>query len=140
MKEEQQNEAKNRNLLRFVHAQDSGGLYDGTGTYAEALQEVRAGHKRGHWMWYVFPQMKGLGHSEMAEFFGINGREEAKSYIEHPVLKERLVEICEAVLGNEHSAYEIFGSDTLKFRACILLFASVSDIPVFKNIKNKYRW
>ena len=140
MKEEQQNEAKNRNLLRFVHAQDSGGLYDGTGTYAEALQEVRAGLKRGHWMWYVFPQMKGLGHSEMAEFYGINGREEAKTYIEHPVLKERLVEICEAVLGNEHSAYEIFGSDTLKFRACILLFASVSDIPVFKQIKNKYRW
>ena len=138
--EEQQNEARNRNLLRFVHAQDSGGLYDGTGTYAEALQEVKAGHKRGHWMWYVFPQMKGLGHSEMAEFYGINGREEAKAYIEHPVLKERLVEICEAVLGNEHSAYEIFGADTIKFRACILLFASVSDIPVFKNIKNKYRW
>ena len=133
-------EARNRNLLRFVHAQDSGGLYDGTGTYAEALQEVRAGHKRGHWMWYVFPQMKGLGHSEMAEFYGINGREEAKAYIEHPVLKERLVEICEAVLGNEHSAYEIFGADTIKFRACILLFASVSDIPVFKQIKNKYRW
>ena len=137
---EQQNEASSRNLLRFVHAQDCGGLYDGTGTYAEALQEVKAGRKRGHWMWYVFPQMKGLGHSEMAEFYGINGREEAKAYIEHPVLKERLVEICEAVLGNEHSAYEIFGSDTLKFRACILLFASVSDIPVFKQIKNKYRW
>ena len=140
MTEDIRKEARNRNLLRFVHAQDSGGLYDGTGTYAEALQEVRAGHKRGHWMWYVFPQMKGLGHSEMAEFYGINGREEAKAYIEHPVLKERLVEICEAVLGNEHSAYEIFGSDTLKFRACILLFASVSDIPVFKQIKNKYRW
>ena len=138
--EEQQNEARNRNLLRFVHAQDSGGLYDGTGTYAETLQEVKVGHKRGHWMWYVFPQMKGLGHSEMAEFYGINGREEAKAYIEHPVLKERLVEICEAVLGNEHSAYEIFGADTIKFRACILLFASVSDIPVFKQIKNKYRW
>ena len=53
---EQQNEARNRNLLRFVHAQDSGGIYDGTGTYAQALQEVRAGHKRGHWIWYVFPQ------------------------------------------------------------------------------------
>ena len=137
---ERQNEARNRNLLRFVHAQESGGLYDGTGTYAEALQEVKAGHKRGHWMWYVFPQMKGLGHSEMAEFYGINGREEAKAFIEHPVLKERLVEICEAVLGNEHSAYEIFGADTIKFRACILLFASVSDIPVFKQIKSKYRW
>lgn len=133
-------EARNRNLLRFVHAQESGGLYDGTGTYAEALQEVKAGHKRGHWMWYVFPQMKGLGHSEMAEFYGINGREEAKAFIEHPVLKERLVEICEAVLRNEHSAYEIFGADTIKFRACILLFASVSDIPVFKQIKSKYRW
>ena len=133
-------EAINRNLLRFIHAQDSGGLYDGTGTYAEALQEVKAGHKRGHWMWYVFPQMKGLGHSEMAGFYGINGREEAKAYIEHPVLKERLVEISEAVLGNEHSAYEIFGADTIKFRACILLFASVSDIPVFKQIKSKYRW
>ena len=132
-------EAINRNLLRFVHAQDSGGLYDGTGTYAEALQEVKAGHERGHWMWYVFPQMKGLGHSEMAEFYGINGREEAQAYIEHPVLKERLVEICEAVLGNEHSAYEIFGADTIKFRACILLFASVSDISVFKQIKSKYR-
>ena len=140
MIEDIRKEARNRNLLRFVHAQDSGGLYDGTGTYAEALQEVKAGHKRGHWMWYVFPQMKGLGHSEMAEFYGINGREEAKAFIEHPVLKERLVEICEAVLGNEHSAYEIFGADTIKFRACILLFASVSDIPVFKQIKSKYRW
>lgn len=140
MTEEQQNEAKNRNLLRFVHAQDSGGIYDGTGTYAEALQEVRAGHKRGHWIWYVFPQMKGLGHSEISQFYGINGREEAKAYIEHPVLRERLVEICEAVLNSETSVYDIFGSDAIKVRACVLLFASVSDIPVFKRIKSKYRW
>ena len=95
------NQAKRRNLLRFLHAQDSGGIYDGTGTYAQALEEVRAGHKRGHWIWYVFPQMKGLGHSEISEFYGINGREEAKAYIEHPILRERLVEICEAVLHNE---------------------------------------
>ena len=140
MTDERLNEARNRNLLRFIHAQDSGGIYDGTGTYAEALQEVKAGHKRGHWIWYVFPQMKGLGKSEISEFYGINGREEAKDYIEHPVLKERLVEICKAVLNNEHSAYDIFGADTIKFRACILLFASVSDIPVFMQIKNKYRW
>jgi uncharacterized protein (DUF1810 family) len=136
----QKTEARQRNLLRFVHAQDSGGIYEGTGTYAQALQEVKAGRKRGHWIWYVFPQMKGLGKSEISQFYGINGREEAKAYIEHPVLKERLVEICEAVLYNEHSAYEIFGSDTIKFRSCILLFASVSEIPVFKQIKNKYRW
>ena len=140
MKDDRQNEARNRNLLRFVHAQDSGGIYDGTGTYAQALQEARGGHKRGHWIWYVFPQMRGLGKSEISEFYGINGREEAKAYIEHPVLKERLVEICKAVLNNEHSAYDIFGADTIKFRACILLFASVSDIPVFMQIKNKYRW
>ena len=140
MTDDRLNEARNRNLLRFVHAQDSGGIYDGTGTYAEALQEVKAGHKRGHWIWYVFPQMKGLGKSEISQFYGINGREEAKAYIDHPVLRERLVEICEAVLNNEHSANDIFGADTIKVRACILLFASVSDIPVFKQIKNKYRW
>ena len=133
-------EAIKRNLLRFVHAQDSGGIYDGTSTYAQALEEVRAGHKRGHWIWYVFPQMKGLGKSEISEFYGINGREEAKAYIEHPVLRERLVEICEAVLNSETSVYDIFGSDAIKVRACILLFASVCDIPVFKQIKNKYRW
>lgn len=133
-------EAQKRNLLRFVHAQDGGGIYDGTGTYAEALQEVKAGHKRSHWIWYVFPQMKGLGHSEMSKFYGINGREEAKAYIEHPILRERLVEICEAVLNSPTSVYDIFGSDTIKVRSCILLFASVCDIPVFKQIKNKYKW
>lgn len=140
MTEEQQNEARQRNLLRFVHAQDSGGIYDGTGTYAQALEEVRAGHKRDHWIWYVFPQMKGLGSSEISQFYGINGREEAKAYIEHPILRERLVEICEAVLNSETSVYDIFGSDSIKVRACVLLFASVSDIPVFKRIKSKYRW
>ena len=133
-------EARQRNLLRFVHAQDSGGIYDDTGTYAQALQEVRAGRKQGHWMWYVFPQMKGLGHSGIAEFYGINGREEAYAYIAHPVLRERLVEISEAVLNNEKSAYDIFGSDIIKFRACMLLFASVSEEPVFKNIIAKNRW
>jgi len=135
-----QEEAKARNLLRFIHAQDSGGIYDGTGTYAEALQEVKNGHKQGHWVWYVFPQMKGLGKSEIAQFYGINGREEAKAYIEHPILRDRLVEISEAVLNNEKSVYDIFGLDAIKVRACILLFASVSDIPVFKQIKSKYRW
>ena len=140
MKDDRQNEARNRNLLRFVHAQDSGGIYDGTGTYAQALQEVRGGHKRGHWIWYVFPQMRGLGKSEISEFYGINGREEAKAYIEHPVLRERLVEICEAVLNSETSVYDIFGRDAIKVRSCILLFVSVCDIPVFKQIKSKYRW
>lgn len=140
MQNNSKNEAKQRNLLRFIHAQDSGGIYDNTGTYAEALQEVKNGHKHGHWMWYVFPQMKGLAHSEISKFYGINGREEAKAYIEHPVLRERLVEITEAVLKNEHSVYAIFDDDTIKFRACMLLFASVSDIPVFRQVIAKYHW
>ena len=109
-------------------------------SYAEALQEVKNGHKRGHWIWYVFPQMKGLGKSEISQFYGINGREEAKAYIEHPILRERLVEISEAVLNNEKSVYDIFGQDAIKVRSCILLFESVSDIPVFKQLKSKYRW
>ena len=140
VKKEEWNDAKNKNLLRFIHAQDSGGIYDGTGTYAEALQEVKNGHKSGHWVWYVFPQMKGLGKSEISQFYGIDGREEAKAYIEHPVLRERLIEISEAVLNNEKSVYDIFGQDAIKVRACILLFASVSDIPVFKQLKSKYHW
>lgn len=140
MAEEQQKEARQRNLQRFVHAQDSGGIYEGTSTYAEALQEVKNGHKRGHWIWYVFPQMKGLGCSEISEYYGIDGREEVKAYIEHPILRERLMEICEVVLNSETSVYDIFGNDTIKVRSCILLFASVCDIPVFKQIKSKSRW
>ena len=135
-----QTEARQRNLLRFVHAQDNGGIYDGTATYAEALLEVKNGHKRSHWIWCVFPQMKGLGKSEISKYYGINGREEAQAYIEHPILRERLVEISEAVLNSETSVYDIFGSDTIKVRSCILLFASVCDIPVFKQLKSKYRW
>ncbi len=139
VKKEEWNDAK-KNLLRFIHAQDSGGIYDGTGTYAEALQEVKNGHKSGHWIWYIFPHMKGLGKSEISQFYGIDGREEAKAYIAHPILRERLVEISEAVLNNEKSVYDIFGQDAIKVRACILLFESVCDIPVFKQIKSKYRW
>ena len=134
------NKARQRNLLRFIHAQDAGGLYDNTQTYQTALQEIRNGHKRTHWIWYVFPQMKGLGHSEISEFYGINGREEAKAYIENPILRERLIEATKAILDNNKTVYEIFGQDTIKVRACILLFASVSDNPIFKRVINKYHW
>ena len=134
-------EAKQRNLLRFVHAQDSGGLYDGTGTYAEALQEVKNGHKSGHWVWYVFPQMKGLGKSEIAQFYGINGREEAKAYIEHPILRERLIRAFQVLLDSDKSVYEVFSNlGVLKIRTCALLFASITDEPVFKQLIRKYHW
>ena len=125
-------------LQRFLNAQESGGIYDNMSTYQTALQEIHEGHKRTHWMWYVFPQMKGLGHSELSDFYGINGREEAFAYIAHPILRERLIEATEATM--KHDVYSLFGADTIKFRACILLFASVSDIPIFKQVMNKYRW
>ena len=134
------NEARQRNLLRFIHAQDSGGIYDGTSTYKQALEEIRKGYKKSHWIWYVFPQMKGLGHSEISEFYGINGREEAKAYMENPILSQRLIEATQAVLDSEHSAYDIFGQDVIKFRACMLLFSTISDDMVFKQVINKYRW
>ena len=134
------NEAKQRNILRFIHAQDSGGIYDGTSTYKQALEEIRNGYKKSHWIWYVFPQMKGLGHSEISEFYGINGREEAKAYMENPILSQRLIEATQAVLDSEHSAYDIFGQDVIKFRACMLLFSTISDDIVFKQVINKYRW
>ena len=129
-----------RNLLRFIHAQDSGGIYDGTSTYKQALEEIRNGYKKSHWIWYVFPQMKGLGHSEISEFYGINGREEAKAYMENPILSQRLIEATQAVLDSEHSVYDIFGQDVIKFRACMLLFSTISNDKVFKQVINKYRW
>lgn len=127
-------------LKRFLDAQDAGGLYDNTETYQTAVQEVKNGLKRTHWIWYVFPQMKGLGKSEISKYYGINGREEAYAYIDHPVLRERLVEITQAVLDNKKSVYEIFGSDTIKVRDCMRLFASVSEIPVFRQMLVKYKW
>ena len=134
------------NLKRFLNAHDGAGRGvnegDVVSSYAQALQEVKAGCKKTHWIWYIFPQMAGIKgtHSRPALFYGINGRYEAYQYINHPVLRNHLVEISEAVLNNKHSAYEIFGNDDIKFRSCILLFASVSDIPVFKQLKNKYSW
>jgi len=127
-------------LKRFLNAQESGGLYDNMTNYRTALQEIRNGHKQTHWIWYVFPQMKGLGKSEISKYYGINGREEAYAYIDHPVLRERLVEITQAVLDNKKTVYEIFGADTIKVRDCMRLFASVSEIPVFRQMLVKYKW
>ncbi len=133
-------QAKQRNLLRFVHAQDFGGIYDNTSTYNQALEEIKKGYKKSHWIWYVFPQMKGLGKSEISKSYGINGREEACEYIANPILKERLIEVTKVLLNSKYSVYEIFGNDTIKVRACMLLFASVSDIPEFKQLIQKYHW
>ena len=108
-------------LERFVRTQD------GT-AYETALAEIRSGRKRSHWMWYVFPQVAGLGFSEMSQRFAIESAAEARAYLAHPVLGPRLVECVEAVLAVKgRSAHAIFGSpDDLKLRSCATLFAQVS--------------
>ena len=88
----------------------------------------------------IFPQMRGLGTSEKSKYYGIQNRDEAEEYINYPILRDRLVEITEAVYNSDKSVYEIFGNDAIKVRSCMLLFASVSDIPIFKQMINKYSW
>lgn len=120
-------------LDRFVRAQEN--------DYDRALAEVRAGRKRSHWMWYVFPQFAGLGFSPMSERYAIRSRTEAEAYLRHPVLGPRLIEICEAALAVEgRSAFDVFGSpDDLKLRSCATLFADVSPPgSVFERVLEKY--
>ena len=103
--------------------------------------ELRAGRKVGHWMWFVFPQMRGLGHSEMATYYGIASQEEAEAYILHPVLGPRLRECTRLVNGIENrSIDEIFGSpDNLKFHSCMRLFAAAAtDNAEFTQALRKY--
>ena len=107
-------------LDRFVEAQAH--------SYRIALAEVRAGRKRSHWMWYIFPQLRGLGSSAMAHAYGISGVEEAIAYMRHPLLSARLLEITEALLEHtDKTAREIFGEvDAMKLRSSMTLFALVS--------------
>lgn len=122
----------NYNLERFLEAQK----YD----YDGALREIKAGEKRGHWIWYIFPQIKGLGHSYNSEFYGISSKEEAKAYLDHPVLGQRLREITQALLDCENkSADDIFGyPDVLKVRSCMTLFDLVSPDDIFNDVLYKY--
>jgi uncharacterized protein (DUF1810 family) len=120
-------------LDRFVQAQ--------AGHYTDALAEVRAGRKRSHWMWFVFPQLEGLGSSYMARRYAITGAAEARAYLAHPVLGPRLRECCDAVLGLEgRTAREIFGGiDEMKLRSCVTLFADVSPPgSVFERVLRRY--
>ena len=124
----------NTDLNRFIEAQNK------WNTYQTALEEVKKGRKMTHWIWFIFPQMVGLGYSSTSKFYGIRGREEALAYINHPLLRSRLIEITEAAYNNANTVYEIFGNDAIKVRSCMLLFASVSDIPVFKQMISRYNW
>jgi uncharacterized protein (DUF1810 family) len=138
--EESKNNSK-EGLERFLTAQDGKTIYGNT-LYEQALKEIREG-KLGFecWVRYVYPQMKGLGTSQVTEFFGINGREEANQFINHPILKERLIKAAQVLLDTDKPIYETFSKlGILKVRASMRLFASVSDEPVFKQVINKYRW
>ena len=120
-------------LSRFLKAQE----YD----YAQALREIRAGRKRSHWMWYIFPQIQGLGFSSTAQYYAIKDLNEAKDYLAHPVLGARLKEISEALLELDGlSAHEIFGyPDDLKLRSCMTLFRMADlNCEIFEQVLEKY--
>jgi uncharacterized protein (DUF1810 family) len=121
-------------LHRFIDAQN--------GIYEQALAELRAGRKRSHWMWFIFPQIAGLGTSSMAEKYAIRSAEEASAYLADPILGSRLLRCVEAVLSvNGRSAHDIMGSpDDLKLRSSMTLFAAVSDhgSPFHKAIDRFY--
>jgi uncharacterized protein (DUF1810 family) len=121
------------NLQRFLNAQE--------GVYDTVLDELRSGRKSSHWIWFIFPQITGLGHSGMAQKFAIASLDEAKAYLEHPVLGNRLRECTQLVLNvNGRSAEKIFSSpDNLKFRSCMTLFSTAAtDNALFNAALLKY--
>jgi uncharacterized protein (DUF1810 family) len=120
-------------LRRFVETQAT--------TYDGALAELRSGRKASHWMWYIFPQIAGLGMSAMSQHYSISCLDEARAYLDHPLLGPRLIECTEAVNAVEgRTAHEILGPpDDMKFRSCLTLFAAAApENPVFSQALAKY--
>ncbi len=118
------------NIERFIEAQDR------YGSYNTALQEIKNGRKRSHWIWYVFPQMRGLGYSSMSQEYGISSLSEAKAYWNNPILHDRLLEITEALLSHMgDSIWQIFGKiDAMKVRSCMTLFDHIAPHNVFREV------
>ena len=120
-------------LTRFLTAQES--------AYPTALAEIKNGRKRSHWMWFIFPQIQGLGFSETSRYYAIQDAAEARAFLAHPVLGSRLVEICEALLAlSSNDATAVFGSpDDLKLRSSMTLFAALpAASPVFQAVLAKF--
>ena len=120
------------NLERFVLAQRN--------TYARALSEIKCGRKSSHWMWFIFPQMKGLGRSYESQLYGISGLEEAKAYLSREILGSRLKECVSSLLTVENrTAREIFGPvDEMKLRSSLTLFKFASAEPIFDEALGKF--
>lgn len=118
------------NLQRFLDAQET--------QYAIALAEIRDGGKRSHWIWYIFPQLKGLGTSYNSQYYGLDGVEEAKAYWEHPILNARLREITDALLSHrsDRTILQLMGSriDVMKLRSCMELFDPIAPNDVFAEV------
>ncbi len=124
---------KDDTLKRFIDAQET--------DYQVALSEIRNGRKRTHWMWYIFPQILGLGFSETSKFYAIKDINEAKAFLQHPVLSNRLNNICNELLKlKSNDANKIFGSpDDLKLKSSMTLFSSVDNAdPVFRQVLEKF--
>jgi uncharacterized protein (DUF1810 family) len=125
--------ATENSLNRFVDAQKT--------DYQQALSEIKNGRKRSHWMWYIFPQIQGLGFSETSRYYGIKDAAEAAAYLAHPVLGSRLVDICEELLKlSSSNATSIFGSpDDVKLKSSMTLFAALPGAnPVFQQVLDKF--
>lgn len=120
------------NLQRFLTAQDF--------NYSTALEEVRNGEKRSHWIWFIFPQLAVLGQSGNAKYYGISGLDEAKAYLAHPVLAERLRVITNALLQHKgRDAVDIFGGlDAMKVRSCMTLFDAASPNDIFRKVLDTF--
>lgn len=128
----QPKERKHHSLERFVDAQER--------MYERALAEVKSGKKLSHWIWYIFPQLKGLGMSGNSHYYGIDDLEEARAYLNHPILGARLREITSVFLDSVgKNAQDVFGyMDAMKVRSCMTLFNEVSDDDLFRKVLERY--
>ena len=119
-------------LERFLKAQDK--------DYEHALNEIKNGRKTGHWIWYIFPQIAGLGFSSTSKYYSIKDKNEAIEYLKNNTLKHRLIEICEALLSleSDDATYVMGYPDDLKLKSSMTLFSEVSDIDVFKKVLDKF--
>lgn len=123
----------NYEISRFMKAHQS--------DYQRALSEIKNGKKVSHWMWYIFPQMKGLGHSSMSEYYGIRDLDEARAYLADPVLGKHLIEMCEVLLSlDTDDATEVMGQpDDRKLKSSMTLFdAATESLDVFQMVLDKY--
>jgi len=123
----------NSNLKRFIDAQEN--------DYLIALKEIKNGRKQSHWMWYIFPQIAGLGFSDISKYYAITDMDEAKEYLKHDILEKRLIELSNVLIRlDTNSAKTIFSSpDDLKLKSSMTLFSQISDAePVFKLVLDKF--